>query len=118
MDQPVGTHVSNTAFIALLSRYCRLTAAYRREAGTFVARGSLINVSSSGVQIAAEEPPGPAVALELVFSVEGQAYRHPAHAVRSEPYHGGYLLTARFEPGPFERITEVQSLGPGIQSQA
>ncbi len=130
MGPQTDTTVSRTAFIATLSRLCRLTASFRRETerratcrfhveedaipttvrdGTFVAHGSLVNVSSSGAQIATHQPVGPSTEVELLFSVGAETYRHVARVVRSQPIHGRHLLTVRFKPDPFERTVESQN---------
>jgi hypothetical protein len=124
----VPTRISNTAFIAVLSRFCRLSAAYRRDgdrrarcrfyveegAVPFVARGaartargSLINISSSGAQMVVDQALPAEAPIEVTFSVGGAAYRHPAWVVRTTPEQGRLLLTVRFESDGFEGVGDA-----------
>ena len=131
MSQQGKTRFSNIAFIGKLSRFCRLIASYRRKnerratcrfqvedesapvtirAGAFETTGSLINISSSGAQIVTEVSTIPATVIELIFSMEEECYRHFARVVRHQIEHDRYVLTVRFEPGPFERTSEPSEL--------
>ncbi|MCK4658864.1 MAG: PilZ domain-containing protein [Phycisphaerae bacterium] len=126
MDQQVESKLSGVAFIALLSRYCRVTACHLREtdrrlacrflveegaatatiqAGSVTARGTLANVSSGGAQIMVDKPMPHDAQIELRFHIGGQTYRNTGRVIRSLPCQVGYLITACFEPGPFELIS-------------
>lgn len=128
MGQQIGTSLSDIAFVAMLSRHCRLSASYRRESDrritcrfqveermvpatirgvNWVTRGFLINISSSGAQFVVEQPARSDGEVGLSFLVGTDAYRQRAKVVRDAMAHGRRVLTVHFEPGPFERVSSA-----------
>ena len=118
--------MSNTAFIGQLRRFCQLVPNYRNEpdrratcrfqvtddsipvmieGGITSTSGKLSNISSSGAQIVLDDLNASATAFVLRFVLGEVSYRHAAQMVRIQPHHGGFLLTACFDPGNFERVS-------------